>query len=137
MVFVDSNIWCYYFDSSAEEHEAVSKKLDQLIDSSREIHVNTVVLMEVSHFLVKNLGGPKGGEKMEEMLEYGFNVSGLDYSLTRKSLSILEDQHQTGIGGRASTIIASMKDAGIDTLITHDKAFKKINSIKVEDPVTD
>lgn len=24
LIFVDSNIWCYYFDRSAKEHEAVT-----------------------------------------------------------------------------------------------------------------
>gem|GEM_PF-2889396 len=27
LIFVDSNIWCYYFDRSAKEHNAVSKRM--------------------------------------------------------------------------------------------------------------
>lgn len=30
LIFVDSNIWCYYFDRSAQEHNAVSKSLEQV-----------------------------------------------------------------------------------------------------------
>jgi len=137
MVFVDSNIWCYYFDGSADEHEEVCEKVDELIEGSRDIHLNTVVLMEVAHFLVKNLGGKEGTEKMGKMLEYNFNVTGLDFPMTRRSLRILEEKHQTGIGGRDSTVIASMNEAGVETLVTHDQAFKKIDSIGVEDPVTE
>ncbi|MFB6199440.1 MAG: type II toxin-antitoxin system VapC family toxin [Candidatus Nanohaloarchaea archaeon] len=135
MVFIDSNILCYFFDSSAEEHEAVVDRMEQLIDSEEDLHVNTVVLMEVAHFLVKNLGGKKGEQKLDEMLQYPFKVTDLDYSLTREAVEKLSMHHQTGIGGRDATIIASMKQEGIQTLVTHDQAFKKVQEIDVEDPV--
>ena len=135
MVFVDSNIWCYYFDQSANEHESVSKKLDNVIESSQDIHINTVVLMEVGHFLIKNLGGVKGKEKLDQMLEYSFKMSELSYPTTVDSLEILSEEHHTGIGGRDSTILASMNEKGVEKLITHDQAFKRIEEIEVIDPV--
>ncbi len=30
LIFVDSNIWCYYFDRSAQEHTAVSERMEEL-----------------------------------------------------------------------------------------------------------
>ncbi|MFB6100787.1 MAG: type II toxin-antitoxin system VapC family toxin [Candidatus Nanohalobium sp.] len=136
MVFVDSNIWCYYFDSSAPEHEDVAEKLDELLESDEEIRVNTVVLTEVSHFLVKNLGGVKGREKLDTMVEYPFKVTDLTYSLMDDSLDILSREHQTGIGGRDATIISAMKHEDEEKLVTHDQAFKKIQEIEVIDPVS-
>lgn len=135
MVFIDSNIWCYYFDQSAEEHKKVSEKVDELIDSEKDLHINAVVLMEVGHFLVKNLGGIKGKKKLNQMLEFSFKISELNYPTTLNSLDILAEEHQTGIGGRDSTILASMEEKGVEKLVTHDQAFKKIDGIEVIDPV--
>lgn len=135
MVFIDSNIWCYYFDRSADEHEAVAEEIDHLIDEGEDLHINTVVLMEVGHFLVKNLGGVKGKEKLDHMLQHSFKITDLDYPLTRDSLEVLKREHQTGIGGRDATIIASMKEEGVEQLLTHDKAFERIEGIDVIDPV--
>lgn len=137
MVFVDSNIWCYYFDSSADEHDEVVESLEDLIDSDQEIHINTVVLMEVGHFLVKNLGGDKGKAMVDKMLNQSLGVTELSYKRTRESLEVLKEEHQTGIGGRDSTIIASMREEKIDKLMTHDQAFKKIDGIDVLDPIND
>jgi predicted nucleic acid-binding protein len=44
LIFVDSNIWCYYFDRSAQEHNAVSERLEQVLEDG--VAINTVVAME-------------------------------------------------------------------------------------------
>jgi len=33
LIFVDSNIWCYYFDRSTKEHDIVSEKLENALGS--------------------------------------------------------------------------------------------------------
>jgi predicted nucleic acid-binding protein len=43
LIFVDSNIWCYYFDRSAQEHEAVSERLEGVLEGG--VAINTVVAM--------------------------------------------------------------------------------------------
>jgi predicted nucleic acid-binding protein len=55
LIFIDSNIWCYYFDRSAQEHDIVSGKLEHALTGS--VAINTVIEMEVAHYLIKNLGG--------------------------------------------------------------------------------
>jgi predicted nucleic acid-binding protein len=40
LIFVDSNILCYYFDRSAPEHDVVSEKLEEVLDDG--VAVNTV-----------------------------------------------------------------------------------------------
>jgi len=32
LIFVDSNIWCYYFDRSAQEHDIISDKLEKVLE---------------------------------------------------------------------------------------------------------
>ncbi len=54
LIFVDSNIWCYYFDRSAQEHDVVSERLEEVLGGG--VVINTVVAMEVAHYLIKNLG---------------------------------------------------------------------------------
>ena len=41
LIFVDSNIWCYYFDRSAQEHADVSGRLEQVLENG--VAINTVV----------------------------------------------------------------------------------------------
>ena len=71
MIFIDSNIWCYYFDMSAGEHEIVSKRLEEAL--KREVLMNTVVVMEVAHYLIKNLGS-EGERKMDVFLSYPIEI---------------------------------------------------------------
>lgn len=132
--FVDSNTWCYYFDSSAEEHEEVSGTLEEIVQKE-EVYMNTVVVMEVAHYLVKNLGAVKGKEKLEQMLEFPFKIVELDFGLTTDSVEKLAEYTHTGIGGRDATIVAAMKEEDIERIVTHDQAFKEIEELEVIDPV--
>jgi predicted nucleic acid-binding protein len=52
LIFIDSNIWCYYFDRSAQEHDLVSEKLERAPEGV--VAINTVVEMEVAHYLIKS-----------------------------------------------------------------------------------
>lgn len=47
LTFIDSNIWCYYFDRSAQEHDVVSESLELVLEGG--VAINTVVAMEVAH----------------------------------------------------------------------------------------
>ena len=134
MIFVDSNIWCYYFDEKAKEHVAVAEYVNKIL-GKKEIAMNTLVIMELAHYLVKNLGAVKGKEKIEEFLGFPFVLCDLDYELVKTSINLLAEHTHTGIGGRDATILASMKKLGIAQIITHDKSFKKIDFLEVIDPL--
>lgn len=134
MIFTDSNIWCYYFDRSAEEHEVVSRALEETLQKE-DLAMNTVVLMEISHYLIKNLGAVKGKNKVEELLGFPFRVADFDENQFRNSVEILSQYTHTGIGGRDATILATMKKLDIKKLLTHDQSFKPIDFIEVVDPV--
>jgi len=64
MLFVDSNIWAYYFDERAPEHKYVVKPVEEAL-RAEEIAINTVIIMEVAHFLIKNLGAEEGWRKLD------------------------------------------------------------------------
>jgi len=132
LIFVDSNIWCYYFDRSTKEHDIVSEKLENALGSG--VAINTVVAMEVAHYLIKNLG-PDGKKKMDVFLSYPMKIVDFDQYIARRSIEYLSRLSHTGIGGRDATILASMEELGVEKLMTHDRAFKRIDFIEVFDPI--
>lgn len=90
--------------------------------------------MEVAHYLIKNLW-LEGKRKMDTFLSYQMVVVNFDQYLARKSIEYLARYSQTGIGGRDATILASMEELEINTLMTHDRSFKRLDFIEVIDPV--
>jgi uncharacterized protein len=134
MIFIDSNIWCYYFDNSAKEHGMVAEYIESIVKKEK-IVMNNLVVMELAHYLIKNLGVVKGKEKISDMLGFPFLVVDFDYELLLKSVDMLAEYTHTGIGGRDASILATMKNLNIKKIITHDKAFKKIDFVEVIDPV--
>ncbi|WXG42317.1 MAG: type II toxin-antitoxin system VapC family toxin [Candidatus Freyarchaeum deiterrae] len=132
-IFVDSNIWCYYFDRSAKEHEAVSREVERAL--KERVVINTVILIEVAHYLIKNLGPLEGKRKMDIFNSYPMEIVNFDYKLAKKSIEELAKYSHVGIGGRDATILASMAENNIKKIMTHDQAFKQIDFIEILDPV--
>jgi len=132
MLFIDSNIWCYYFDKSAKEHRKVVDYMEKII-GQETILINTVVIMEVMHFLIKNLGG-KDKEKADIFLKLPLDIIDFDYEQALASVKILAKYSGKGIGGRDATLLAAMTKAGTNQIITNDSAFKKIKGLKVINP---
>jgi len=133
MIFIDSNIWCYYFNESSKEHKKVALFIESIMDEE-SIVMNNIVGLEVAHFLIKNLGAIQGKEKINTMLEYPFIIDDFDYDNLLDSINTLAKYTHTGIGGRDASIINTMRKKGIKKLVTHDKAFRKIDIIEVIDP---
>ncbi len=133
MILIDSNIWCFYFDESCKEHKKVSAELEKIL-SKEQVLINTVIIMEVSHFLVKNLGPSIGKEKINTFLSLPMTVIDTDFSLSKKSIEMLCNYSHEGIGGRDATLLATMKKTETTKIMTHDNAFKKIGWVNVADP---
>lgn len=91
--------------------------------------------MEVAHYLIKNMGSDEGRRKMGLFLSYPMEITDFDQYLARKSVEYLAKYSQTGIGGRDATILASMDVLKIKKLMTHDRAFKRLDFIEVVDPI--
>ena len=134
MLIIDSNIWAYYFDEDALEHDFVVDDVDNALRSG-EIAINTVIIMEVAHFLIKNLGPLIGRNKLSIFLSFPFQIIDLNYELTLKAIDLLAKYSHLGIGGRDATILATAKTIGINEIMTHDEAFKRIEWLKTIDPV--
>lgn len=112
----------------------MEKPVDKAIKSD-QVSVNTIIVMELSHFLVKNLGPVQGGEKINTFLSYPLIIEELNYETMLASIEQLKRYSHLGIGGRDSTILAFMRRSSTKKIITHDTAFKKIDWLEVTDPV--
>lgn len=133
MIFVDSNIWCYYFDKSSKEHKAVARILERSLQREK-IVINTIVIMEVAHFLIKNLHS-ESKKKINLFLGFPMRIIDFNFDQLRLSLNLLVEHSQLGIGGRDATLLAAMKKINARKILTHDKAFRKVRGIKVIDPI--
>lgn len=134
MILVDSNIWCYYFDESCKEHKFVVKSLEKTI-AKEEILVNTIIIIELAHFLIKNLGSINGKKKLDTFLGFPMIIIDFDYEQLREAIEQLCEYSHMGIGGRDATLLATMKKMKINRILTHDESFKKIDWLEVIDPI--
>ena len=140
MIFVDTNIWCYYFDARLQEHERVREPLRGIL-RTEEIAVNTVTVMEVAHYLTRNLDEAEAREKVESFTKLSnMNIIDFDKALMRTALEHLTKYAKSyALGGRDSTILASLDKFKIETLLTHDKTLAVLAQklgVKVIDPIT-
>ncbi|MDI6884309.1 MAG: type II toxin-antitoxin system VapC family toxin [Hadesarchaea archaeon] len=133
MFMIDSNIWAYYLDADAPEHKSVTPAVKKALREG--VLINTVVVMEVAHFLIKNLGPVVGREKLDVFLGFPMQVDDFTLDLARASADELCKYSHLGIGGRDATMLASMGRRHVDKLMTHDEALKRVPDIKVVDPV--
>lgn len=133
VIFIDSNIWCYYFNNSALEHDIIASTVD-LVAEEEEIAINSVIIMEVAHYLYRQVP-VKAGSFIDSFLSYPFHFFELDLKTVQHAIQVLEKYSSLGIGGRDATIIASMEISGIRRLMTNDKAFEHVKSIDVINPL--
>ena len=139
MIFVDTNIWCYYFDTRLPEHERIREPLRGIL-RTEEIAVNTVTVMEVAHYLTRNLDEAEAREKVESFTNLrNMNVIDFDKALMTTALEYLTKYAKSdGLGGRDSTILASLDKLKIEILFTHDKtlgALAQKIGVKLIDPI--
>lgn len=135
IIFVDSNYWIYLFDKTTDEHESVKKHFNNLYDEA-VLAINTVVMMEVMHYLVKRLGSEIAKEKWDLFSSINFIVGNLEFEGLDTIFSILCKYSHTGIGGRDATILSFLEINQIQKICTHDNAFKKIPNLEIIDPIT-
>jgi predicted nucleic acid-binding protein len=133
MLIIDSNIWTYCLDADAREHSFVVTKVEDAI-SKEKIVINPVMLIEVAHFLIKNLGPVIGSEKLKVFFDFPFIIIGLNYDITLRSIELLK-YSDDGIGGRDATILATAEPISVKKLMTHDNTFKRIDWLEAIDLV--
>ena len=136
MISIDSNMWAFYLDREAEEHKHVEEEIDKAL-REEEIVLNTVIIIEVAHYLIKNLGPVVGKEKLDTFLEYPFTIVDLDYERATEAIDELAKYSHLGIGGRDATILSLMKYKKVARIMTHDATFKRIDWLEVIDPISE
>jgi predicted nucleic acid-binding protein len=134
MLFVDSNIWCYYFDQRLPEYTSVRDAMREII-KSEEIACNTVIVIEVAHYLVRHFTEKNARKKIETFI----NLTNIDIAdFNRQALNqtvetLLAHAYTEGLGGRDATIIASMKLQNIKKIVSHDDIFRRLaNKLELE-----
>ncbi len=132
MLAIDSNIWAYYLDSTVPEHPRAARAVEKSL--AGDVLVNTVIQIEVAHYLVKRLGAVTGPEAADLFLSLPLTVDALDPSLLRDSLRLLARFTDVGIGGRDASLLASMERHGVTQLMTHDATFRRVDWVEVVDP---
>jgi predicted nucleic acid-binding protein len=135
ILIIDTNIWAYYFDQDSPEHKSVVGPVEKAL-KSEQIAINTIIIMELAHFLIKNLGPVDGGERLGLFLRFPLVISDFDYRSALDSIEMLKRHSHLGVGGRDATVLALSKGAGVKKIMTHDDALKKVDWLEATDPVS-
>jgi predicted nucleic acid-binding protein len=139
MIFVDSNIWCYYFDQRLPEHEHVREPMREII-KSEEIVCNTIIVMEVAHYLVRHFKEEAARKKMDFFMNLrNMQILGFDRQMLTETLeNLFEHGYSDGLGGRDATIIATLNLQAVKKIVSHDSVFRRLASklkLEVIDPL--
>ncbi|MBO3840666.1 MAG: PIN domain-containing protein [Thermoproteota archaeon] len=139
MIFVDSNMWCYYFDQRLPEHGYVREPMREIIKTD-EIACNTIIVMEVAHYLVRHFPAKAAWRKIEYFVNLeNMKIVDFDRQMMMKALdSLVEYAYTHGLGGRDATVIATLKKLRVKKLLSHDNIFKRLATkleIEVVDPI--
>lgn len=142
MIAIDSNILIYYLDPTLKEHRHVIDYVEETI-RREEILTSTVIWLEVSHYIYRV--SPISKEKPENSLRKLIRLSSMyvmdfDVELFFDTVKILDElnSRNISIGGRDSSILAMMRRLNVNTIVTHDRDFKKLEDkgmIQVLDPI--
>lgn len=137
-VAVDSNVWIYTFDAELSEHADVKPAMTELLSSDTALFVNTVIRLEVVHYLVKNLEKDADADPTKFLnLDGVVSVPVTAEDVTRAT-EILTEHDDTGVGGRDASLVATMDRNDVSTLWTHDSGLKRLGDrldrLEVHDP---
>jgi predicted nucleic acid-binding protein len=139
MIFVDSNVWCYYFDKRLSEHKSVVEFMRKIV-ISEQIVCNTIVVMEVAHYLVRHFTKDVACRKIEHFVNLrNMIIVDCNRQIMLQTLEdLLEYAYTHGLGGRDATIIATIKSLDAKKIVSHNDIFNRLaNRLKLEvlDPV--
>ena len=127
MLFVDSNIWCYYFDTRLPEHLRVRDAVREII-KTQEIACNTVIVMEVAHYLVRHFTEKVARKKIEVFVNLiNLEIADFNRNACNESVeTLLAYAYNEGLGGRDASVIASMKLLNVKKIVSHDDIFRRL-----------
>jgi len=139
--FLDTTILWWYFVKNSKNHTPIKEFLDALIlDTQNSFYINEFVMIELFHLLIKKRG-KEGFELATNLLNGNYPFFVIQYDMLQISdlRSVLSILYKYGtistIGGRDSTIIHSMHTHRVRHIVTNDKGFEKVESIRVHNPL--
>lgn len=139
MACLDANVWIYYIDAGLDEHEVVSRRVDDLV-RSRPLFVTTVLQTEVLHYASKQLAD-RSAVFQTFLTGEDVSVAELTVEDVERAADLLTTHDQVGIGGRDATVLAAMERHDVSQLWTHDEALCRMDDhlewLEVVDPVTE
>jgi len=146
MITIDSQIWIYYWDSNALEHENVSKWMqgterDGILYRDK-IVLSSIIPIEMGHNLYRLAHLRKGLDKetiADLLLTFisteNYQIIDIDNIILVDVLQKMKDLIHLGIGGRDALILTTMDRLKVSTIATHDKNILKLIKYKRIDPV--
>jgi len=140
--FLDTNILWWYFVKNSKYHQSIKDYLDNLIlNDQNSFILNEFVMIELFHLLIKKKGN-EGFQIATLLLNEKYPFFEFKYDLLQLTdlnniLQILKKYGNiSSIGGRDSTIIYTMNRYNITHIITNDKGFNKVDSLKIHNPLS-
>ena len=144
MITIDSQIWIYYWDINAIEHENIKNWLNGTdkdgILFKENIILSAIIPIEVAHHLYKIKDLSK--ETVEDLIlslisSKNCQLIEIDAILLVDVIQKMKKYSALGIGGRDTLILASMDRLKVSTIATHDKNVLALKNYKRIDPVFD
>ena len=133
LIYVDSNFWIYWLDSRLPEHEYVLEHIRRAISTG--IVMSYVTLFEVAHH-IRNLPKSEFSETLEKIQNLStLSMKDLDSETARLGLELLPVYASKGLGSRDCIIVATMQLTNTKRILTHDRAFRHVKGITVEDTI--
>jgi predicted nucleic acid-binding protein len=110
------------------------------IIKSEEIASNTIIVLEVAHYIVRHFTEKTARKKIDNFVNLkNMNISDFNRQIMTQTLENLTEHAYThGLGGRDATVIATMKAQNIKKIVSHDNIFKRLSDklkIEVIDPI--
>lgn len=148
MITIDSQIWIYYWDINALEHENIKKWLNGTdkdgILFKEDIILNAIIPIEVGQHLYKlaELSNDLEKKTIEDLLlalisTKNCQIIDIDAILLIDVIQKMKKYLPLGIGGRDTLILATLDRLKVSTIGTHDKNILALKSYKRIDPVFD
>jgi predicted nucleic acid-binding protein len=146
MITIDSQIWIYYWDINAVEHENIKNWMNGAENDGilfkEEIILNSIIPIEVGHHLYKkaDLSKELDKETIEDLLlalisNESCQIIDVDAILLVDVIQKMKKYSPLGIGGRDTLILATMDRLKVSTIATHDKNILALKNYKRIDPV--
>ncbi len=148
MITIDSQIWIYYWDINAIEHENIKKwfngKDKNGILFKEVIILSAIIPIEVGHHLYKavDLSKDLDKETIEDLLlalisTENCQIIDIDAILLVDVIQKMKKYSSLRIGGRDTLILATIDRLKASTIATHDKNILALKNYKRIDPVFD